>query len=329
MRKLILVICLVILTYHAIILTTVRWHADDLADAAVVQQSSVLALISTYWQSWTGRVGYALLAGILKTIPEPLAGIPLILMLALWAGACWALAQERGLVVLVATLSAAPLLEESLYWQAGALVYSLPLALFVVALVTVKRGYHASIPLLLVLFIATLSDTMQVIQIVALGTLWLLFPAYRRVFAGMLIAAVIGLVIVQLAPGNALRKAHFPPPDLGLSLSYAARATGTVLAGALRRAPLALVLVGVAGLLWGERAVTVLDKRRALIVLLGIIAVNFAGMLAFYYATSGPMNARSEIIPLFVTLAGLCYVMPILLPRRWHVAVHKVALGPT
>jgi len=162
-----------------------------------------------------------------------------------------------------------------------------------------------------------------------LGVLWALFPAYRRVFAGMLIAAVIGLVVVQLAPGNALRKAHFPPPDVGLSFTYAARATGAVLAGALRRAPLALVLVGVAGLLWGGRSVTVLDKRRALIALLGIAAVNFAGMLAFYYSTSGPMNARSEVIPLFFSLAGLCYVMPILLPRRWHVAVHKVAPSPT
>lgn len=246
-RRLILLACLAILAYHAVALLGVRWHDDDLFEAGMVQQGGAFAVIPYYWFHWSGRVGYALVVGLEKLLPETWAGVPLIGILVLWAWACWQLGRERGLLVLVVTLAAAPALDESLYWQSGATVYALPLALFTLALVSVKQRRYSLIPAALAFGIATLSDTMQVAQIIAWAGLWLMLPAYRRVLGVTLASAVIGLIIVQLAPGNAYRRAYFPTPDMWLSFGYGLRATAVPFATALRTAPLAIAAALVGG----------------------------------------------------------------------------------
>lgn len=51
------------------------------------------------------------------------------------------------------------------------------------------------------------------------------------------------------------------------------------------------------------------EKRRALIVLLAAIAMNFTVQLAAYYATSGPLPSRAAIVPLFATFAAIVVVL--------------------
>ncbi len=307
-QRTIIFVCLLILVGHGLALLSVRWHDDDLTEAALVQQDGAIAVIPYYWYYWSGRVGYALVVGVEKLLPETWAGVPLILMLALWARSCWQLGRERGLVVLTATLIATPQLDESLYWQSGATAYTLPLALFTFALVCVQRRMLTAIPALLVLFAAFLGDTMQVVQIIVLTTLWLLFPVYRQPLGIMLGVAIGGLIVVQLAPGNAYRKAYFPTPDLWLSFSQAAQTAGVGIALALQRALWAVAAVAVIGAWFGKREASYNDKRQTLIILLALITVNFSCQLAAYYATSRMLFMRAQIIPIFASLAGLCAI---------------------
>lgn len=46
-------------------------------------------------------------------------------------------------------------------------------------------------------------------------------------------------------------------------------------------------------------------QQRLLILIVALLALNFGCEWASYYATSGPLNGRSQIVPLFMTLAGL------------------------
>lgn len=46
-------------------------------------------------------------------------------------------------------------------------------------------------------------------------------------------------------------------------------------------------------------------KRQLLILILTVVAVNFGCEWAAYYATSGPLNGRAQIVPLYATIAGL------------------------
>lgn len=50
------------------------------------------------------------------------------------------------------------------------------------------------------------------------------------------------------------------------------------------------------------------EKRQLLIIILTVFAINFGCEWAAYYNTSGPLNTRAQIVPLFGTLAGLCAV---------------------
>jgi hypothetical protein len=147
------------------------------------------------------------------------------------------------------------------------------------------------------------------VQPVILAFLSLLFPGIRKRSGAALVGAVIGLLVLLIAPGNAYRRAYFPQPDLWLSLVYAARTMAVPLTNTVRNAPLAALAIIMAPALVAEPAVGNRErlkiKKAILILLVGVIAIDFASMFLAYYATSGPLAGRAQMLPVFFSLAGI------------------------
>lgn len=205
------------------------------------------------------------------------------------------------LLVLV-TITSAPYAVQSFYWQSGAMGYAVGLALLTGLLYVVLRDRRL-LALLLAFVTAGTTDTMAVVLPVVLIFTYLL--CRRRAAFSALVGAILGLLVMVSAPGNAIRQSYFPGSTLPLAIIYSIRAAGVPFANALRASPIAVVGLIVLPALLGERRVEREQiKLAALILLVGMLAVNVAAEFASYYPTGVPLTGRAEPIPVYLTLAG-------------------------
>jgi hypothetical protein len=246
-------------------------------------------------------------------------GLPTLATLAVWLTALVAVFNRYrygsigALMLTVTTLSASPNAIQSVYWFSGLFNYGVPLALFCVLawLITAQTDHPLRLITctLLAFVIAGISDTLSVLQPVALVFLAILLPGARKRSGAALAGAVIGLIIVAVAPGNVYRRAYYPEPDLWLSLLFAARTTAVPLTNIIRNAPLAAVAVVVAPALVAEPAADNQErlkiKKTILILLVGVLSVDFVAMFLGYYTFGGPLLGRSAVVPVFFSLAGI------------------------
>lgn len=340
------------LAAHAYIGFFSRYMADDYNTWRVVHARGFLSAQVHCYLGWTGRFSFSLVVSVCSLIGPGIVPFLPALLLASWVAAMvWAvhwIAWPGALkfsytetllcagLVIFATLKLAPDVVQSLYWQAGALSYLTPLILFSFYLGLL--GYslqgattHEARPSALRLGSAAFvtfaaggfSEAYVVLQTSALCLAVIVGVRYapaklKAALRALLVAGLVGslcaLIVVALAPGNAVRQSYFPPPPglfriLTLSTLYALGF------GALSvfRQPLVFVLL----LLWpfltalkrpgrGAAADERGLRRAWLLVLVPIVvfALNISCIAPALYGTSAMLPRRAQVLLSFTLVCG-------------------------
>ena len=322
----------------------VRYVADDYAMVNLLREHGFIGGQVSWYRSWSGRfsataadLGAAWLGpGWARLVPAAL--------LMLWVGALiWAILQigrAAGVrlprlsavllaeLVVFATLVSIPDVFESVYWMTGALTYSAPLVLGTVLLGVLaravadpgrRRGVMAITAAGLAWGAGGFDDSYVCAQTVAIGIALLLsardvaprLRAVRGTLAAALGGSLLALVLVALAPGNALREAYFPPhPGLAWVTSWSVtEATWlavhtwmhlAVAVGALATA----AVVGVVALRAGGGTVPRPGRRHALGLLVGAPLIAMAAVAPAYWGMSQPPPPRALLVPIHVLVVA-------------------------
>jgi len=218
-----------------------RYYADDYCLTAGLIKSGFWKTELGLYISWSNRfadlpmVGLSELFGRAAVRAWP--GVTIVLwVLALWwllvqAGRLTRLPASRGLALLASeilvffTLVEAPQLYQSLYWRIGLITYTLPMVFLAVLIGLIFNRARSSAPgslprwgaigcILLAFFAGGLSETYVTLQTALLLLAWIGLwlgwrsPAKRLwlVLVGAALAgSLLALVVVVLAPGNAVR----------------------------------------------------------------------------------------------------------------------------
>jgi hypothetical protein len=284
---------LVPLGAHAYVGWFSRYASDDYCTAAVTLEQGFLAAQSYWYNAWSGRYTFTALVTALELLGDwtarvlPALGVLLWLLIGSWA--MLPLGRRLGWrqpvltsfvlasLIIFATLTAAPNIGQSLYWQTGLLTYVLPLiagALFAGWLLrrALASAASTSAGTLTISFVGSfvlggLSETSLMLQ-VALLSLGLIAAQLglagqrRRVVVGLLLAALGGAlaagVVMLIAPGTRMRTAQEDDPPVTFERGLLAV-----------RASLSL---GV----WIVRRFEVLSRLTALSLIVTCMALGFA-----------------------------------------------------
>ena len=307
-----------------------RYVADDFCLANGAIRGGVLGWTAQMYVGWSGNVLTFVLGGLNGTLGMNAQPLSWCLLLAVWwlgtfgalrqvlRGRCpaggRALAALLTSTALVAVIAASPNLYQSIYWQAGRLVYLLPIELSSVTLwlVLQERVRGTAQVLLVGLLQLAASVTSVSYAVAAVAILLCLRVALRggrlaHVLSAAVVGAVIGLEVLVVAPGNAIRRAWFPAPDIAHALACTVGAAPVAVVRPLLVAPLpvvaVLMLCAIAGLRLDRGPVPGLRW-----LLAGPLAALAATLLAYApacYAASGPLPDRATFVPGALTIVFL------------------------
>jgi hypothetical protein len=279
---------------------------------------------------WSGNVSTFLLGGMNTSFGLKAQPFSCVFLLVVWwlatfgalrkalHGRCVvsdnALSAALTSTLLLAVLAASPNIYQSVYWQAGRLVYLLPIQLSSITLWLVLqeriRGTTQALLVGLVQAAASMTSVSYVlVAVVGLPCIGIALRKGRRagVLSAATLGALVGLLVLVAAPGNAIRRSFFPPPDFERALVCALSAAPTCIVRPWLRAPLpllaAVVLSGMAGFRF-DRGPSPSGRW----LLAGPVAALGASFLAYApacYAASVPLPDRAVFVPSALTIACL------------------------
>lgn len=246
-----------------------RYIADDYCTTAIALAEGIFGSMAWWYTNWAGQFTNWMLKGIAAFLGPGLASaLPTIILMGWVAAAAYAIYQLAQVIrlpkprlaafvfaglIVYAVFAGTPSIIQSLYWIGAAIPYTLPLifltflAGFLLHTLRTNAGktpVSAIVVVALVTFFAGgLSEVYVALQAAALGLAFLgvlvFAPApYKRPALTLLgvgiICSLAALVLIAVAPGNAVRRARFPTLPLTLvvwrtvyiSISYAATAAG-------------------------------------------------------------------------------------------------------
>jgi hypothetical protein len=308
-----------------------RPRADDLCIAAGTMEKGVFGYTQFMYDTWTGRWAYLLTHSILSsTEPYTSALLPAFLLTGLIAA--WSWATGRFWLVMSAAViwaSIAPNLDETLFWSAGSLVYAFPVILIGVLAGMIRRKWHWA-GLALVAFIAGgYIETLDLLLCIVLAVIWTISPRYRREILVVIFFTVLSLVIVYIAPGNAIRNLYFPQarqfiPALGIAYYNMSE----YLLLSLRWIPLLLCLAWMtAGELGNQRHLRYRAGWATVVMILFLIVIYVACFTTGYAQAAGPPPRM--LMMMNVWLIVTCMIWGLLAGKkpRWAQAVCTVVLA--
>jgi hypothetical protein len=215
-----------------------RWVADDYGYSAMVTQHGWWGGQVAQYTGWSGRfTSNATIMGTVSLGPWSARVVPALVIL-VWLAALLFLARELASAlriaaswtallvgaggVLVASLAFAPDLFESVYWITGAMTYAVPLigatvlgALLIRAATAQRSRWELLIAMLIALLAGGCCEPYAVIQVCTVAVMALLAlrrtNRLRTTACAVLIASLLSLLAVAVAPGNAIREAALPP----------------------------------------------------------------------------------------------------------------------
>ena len=329
-----------------------RYIADDFCTAGTLRRLGFWESQSNWYLHWSGRYSFTFVATGLNLLGPGITPWLPIAALVVWLGAgvylfrAWIPKDERSAswgvpfalsaLLLVFTVEGAPNLYQSLYWQTGMLTYTLPLALgtfYLGWLLRRSREAGGTQPSILVLagcaifafLMGGFSETFAGLQTVAM-TLWmggiLVLPGksqWRGSFwlcAAGLLGSLLALLVVAMAPGNAVRQSALPEQSQWAEIVtrswkdmyiFLARVGRDHTVGVFLALSLPAAWAFAAGARAGEFSTE--ERNRSLMSLIGIPLVTAALVLAtilpYEYAVSSYPDARVLITTQFVLGLGM------------------------
>lgn len=222
-----------------------RYIADDFCTAGTLRRLGFWASQPYWYLNWSGRYSFTFVATGLNALGPGITPWLPIVVLSLWLGAgvylfrAWVPAAGRGFAAGITlalaaglvffTIEGVPNPYQSLYWQTGLLTYGLPLGLgtFYLGWLWRRSGEPAPSRAAVVapgaamacaFALGGFSETFAVLQtaVMALGLAATAFLAGRRwqgpflLWGGGLLGSALSLLVVAVAPGNAVRQSALP-----------------------------------------------------------------------------------------------------------------------
>jgi hypothetical protein len=309
----------------------IRYLADDFCVIGISLNRGPLYALGYWYQVWTGRYTYTLSSALAGQVGIGAAPLIALIIFGMWWLGLWNLfraalhnrqlphhtliAASGASLVIAMALTATPSAAQNGYWQTGLLTY--PPCLMLTAWLgywlirpPTSRFAQCGLAFLIPFVAAGYSDGFAVIQVtvLALGGMYLWWKwrgAFRQSSQfGMVVVAlmgsIVGFIVVLVSPGNAVRRAMFPPADLVQTI------VGTL---ANSFTPLLSMLILVPGTLFTLIALPTWaaqqDRQPAprqlalngfVVPCVLILLTVWAGFAASYFATTFPLPQRSWVI---------------------------------
>jgi hypothetical protein len=245
-----------------------RYLADDYGVAVGVRTQGFFGAQVESYRAWSGRCASTFFSALLALGGPAITPYVTVVLLLLWC-----VAAERALASLIPGLRAEARwlfalifvwaacdgafdLFQSLLWQTGAVTYVLPLVFLLATVAAIAKGRPLAIPAVLAFLTSASSEILAASLTVAMAICVVgtfargggLKP--RPAFVAGLIGAALGLAVVAAAPGNAVRRAHFPAaPPLLTELAMTVKQSGQYAASFVERAGAQAALVFFAAIL--------------------------------------------------------------------------------
>ena len=274
------VLALPVLLY-AYVGTFSRYMTDDFCIINATAHVDPLSETLLEYNRWGGRLAQPFaLTAVFKLGPAFTAISPALLIALLLIASAWALVEfarwlklERplllgslfALLLIYVTLAGTPQLGQSLYWLSAAYAYTAPLPLIAVLLALTFRAARTGqtrlwigiLAALIALVVGSFAEPVVTIELMALLLLFAAFWAFSRqsravqmLLAAQIVGALIALVLILVAPGNAIREVKFEasPSVVHTLISSLVDGIGYLFLLAPRLAPGALIgAVGLPG----------------------------------------------------------------------------------
>jgi len=321
-----------------------RLLGDDFCSIGIASRLGLFRSIWFWYLNWSGRyTAFATDWLILKTSLGPyrlyyIVPITIFLWLIFATSALYLYLQNMSREAFLHSLALAdiflflvlflsPSIPQSLFWWNGMRSYALPLVVLTfyiflfklnVEYIKLKPAASYGLGFLLLFLSGGMGETMAVAQtafiVFMIGLLVFKFLERPRTELNILYfslaGAICSLIVVILAPGNALRQAQLPPsPDLATLVSVSIQAYGAFLVDLFREPAGAASLVGaILGVLWiGGYYKNLISVRLRLIpaYIFGGVLISFACFPPAVFGYSEPPPIRIIIIPLFFLMAGI------------------------
>ena len=237
-----LVAMLASLALYAYLGTFTRYMADDYCSAAALKTEGFLGAQAYWWQNWSGRYSFSFVVSLvellgLKIVPI-LPGVAIALWLFSVAWGCLPLFRNLKVrhafagalflasVAIWSTYRAVEDYPQIVFWQTGILTYPISIILFFLGFgLALRRSSHIDTvkwwELLLWLTFAFaaggFSETGVVVQAALLAILLMIVILtknnHKKILIPILLATLVGsvlsLLVIALAPGNAVRSPGF------------------------------------------------------------------------------------------------------------------------
>jgi hypothetical protein len=320
MRYLIAVVLLLPLLAHLYLGQFNRALADDFCFTAVVREQGIGGALDHWYNNWTGTYSSSFFQSLIGLAHGwqwvPIVLITLWLLAAIWMAYQIATAlqlKERGWVACItgillvyAVNDGTVNVYQSLYWTSGAITYALPLILLtfnlgvIVLALRTSEGNQVPLPHLalsvgLCMVAGGFSPLFAVFQVAVMGLAFLgclLFaaPTWKRrglvMFASATMFAFIALIILYIAPGNAIRRSRFTLEESYIKMAIKAfDGVMKFIPSATKLPPMSLVTAVVVGMMIGlNYRPLVVDQGRYqwLFVFFKLLITTIAGFMLIY-----------------------------------------------
>ncbi len=235
----ILILLLIALVSIAWLSTFTRLYADDYCIGADAQQLNLQSFFQKWYSSWTGRFSYIILTWFLAPGGARLAALLPSISLGIWLLVItWALLPSMrhywadnpilpsltfGALIILLVIRSTPNLFQSFFWRDGLINYTFPLIGLTIIAGFLSRCWletKFSVTRLFFLFLISFasggfSEVFSVMQLAIYGMLILIVVFTHKAdrkrtilwaLISSLAGALIALLLVLIAPGNAVRQ---------------------------------------------------------------------------------------------------------------------------
>lgn len=197
----------------------VRYWADDFCSSVLLRNNGFLNSQIVWWNGWTGRYSATFFISLSEMLGQNFATIlPIVLFVLFTISLYTMFSVLPALILAVILILLSPNIIQSFYWMTGSLNYFAPFIFlnFYLALVFSKGKKYTNLVAFILLFLAAgFSESFAVATFVFLVFLLLVLRGYKKekILVIGLLTTAISLVIMYLAPGNAVRSATVSHPD--------------------------------------------------------------------------------------------------------------------